>query len=50
MFSSLEGAYSKETKAWFDDIVIKCGIMGVVIFIPTADEIRQDSGRNHVHG
>ncbi len=24
--------------------------MGVVVFIPTADAIRRDSGRNHVHG
>ncbi len=27
-----------------------CGIMGVVVFIPTADAIRRDSGRNNVHG
>ncbi len=40
---------AKETKA-FDDAVTECGIMGVVVFIPTADAIRRDLGRNHVHG
>ncbi len=28
---------NKETKAEFDDAVTQCGIMGVVVFIPTAD-------------
>ncbi len=41
---------NKETKAQLDDAVTECGIMRVFIFIPTADAIRQDSGRNYVHG
>ncbi len=48
MFISLKAQYvrfrrvfnaNRETKASFDDVVSECGIMGVVVFIPTADAI-----------
>uniref|UniRef100_A0A672R0Q8 TATA-binding protein-associated factor 172-like n=1 Tax=Sinocyclocheilus grahami TaxID=75366 RepID=A0A672R0Q8_SINGR len=37
----------EETPEWPLESMSECGIMGVVVFIPTADAIRRDSGRNH---
>ncbi len=46
VFAARGRVYLKQTKALFDNAVTECGIMGVVLFIPTADAIRWDPGRN----